>query len=181
MIYGHDRGGVFSTAEGPVVAAGITYSKGSAVPVTAANFAEFERRVLAGEKSNGVGITQLTYAGPVRADGTREGGYLKMARDLKLELWNPYDNCRLGFRIMAGNVRRAANAGLFGHDRFQYAATVYNQGNPTNWQTHPYGARFVTEYQRWRTALSAPAPRLLTPAQREEILAAVNEIQQIIN
>ena len=54
MVYGHDAGGVHSTRDGAITVDGIEWPKGSNIPVTDASFRELERRVAAGEKSNGV-------------------------------------------------------------------------------------------------------------------------------
>ena len=92
-IYGHDGSvetgtGVFSTKYGPVVIGGTTYAQGSNIPVTQGNFAEFLRRVTAGEKSNGVGPAQITYA-----------GYFKQAPDYPF--WDALANIRFGLTILA--------------------------------------------------------------------------------
>ena len=92
-VYGHDGSaetgpGVFSTKYGPVFIGGTTYAQGSDIPVTQGNFAEFLRRVTAGEKSNGVGPAQITYA-----------GYFKQAPDYPF--WDALANIRFGLTILA--------------------------------------------------------------------------------
>lgn len=145
-IYGHDTDGVYSTRGRTVVVDGLSYGVGANVPVTPRNFAEFERRVLAGEKSNGVGIMQITYAGPVRADGTRDGGYLRVAREKGLDLSKELDNIRMGADIIRGHLQKAG--GVPSKDAVIYVGTKYN-GRST------YGEDLWVKYNKWVTQLDS--------------------------
>lgn len=176
-VYGHDSRATYSTRDADVTIGGKTFPRGSNVPVTPENFTEYERLVLAGGRPNGVGLMQITYAGPILvSDGTRSGGYLLQARQAKLDLSIPLDNMRFGLRLVSGNLRAAWKAGLSGRDALQRAAVVYNQGNPTNWQTHPYGLDWLRQYDLWTALLDQPLPRLLWEEQRLAILAGLDEI-----
>lgn len=157
MIYGHDKGGVFSTLDGPVLVDGVSYPKGADVPVTASNYLQFEKRVLAGGGANGVGIMQITWAGSKRADGTRSGGYLTEARRLGLDLSKPLDNVVMGLRIIRPDLEAARQAGLTGDDVVRRAAVTYNAGSFTGWQTHWYGVQFMAKYATW-VGRFAPIP-----------------------
>ena len=145
-IYGHDTDGVYSTRGRTVIVDGVSYGAGANVPVTPRNFAEFERRVLAGEKSNGVGIMQITYAGPVRADGTRDGGYLRVAREKGLDLSKELDNIRMGADIIRGHLQKAG--GTPSKDAVVYVGTKYN-GRST------YGEDLWVKYNKWVTQLDS--------------------------
>ena len=160
-IYGHDTDGVYSTRGRTVVVDGLSYGVGANVPVTPRNFAEFERRVLAGEKSNGVGIMQITYAGPVRADGTRDGGYLRVAREKGLDLSKELDNIRMGADIIRGHLQKAG--GVPSKDAVIYVGTKYN-GRST------YGEDLWVKYNKWVAELDKPADPLLALTKRIEAL-----------
>lgn len=74
--------------------------------VTEAKYKTFLKAVLAGGPSNGVGPTQITYAGAKRADGTRNGGFFTQAAVQGLKLWEPGDNMRFGFKLLKSYVDR---------------------------------------------------------------------------
>ena len=160
-IYGHDTDGVYSTRGRTVVVDGLSYGVGANVPVTPRNFAEFERRVLAGEKSNGVGIMQITYAGPVRADGTRDGGYLRVAREKGLDLSKELDNIRMGADIIRGHLQKAG--GVPSKDAVVYVGTKYN-GRST------YGEDLWVKYNKWVAELDRLADPLLVLTKRIEAI-----------
>lgn len=160
-IYGHDTDGVYSTRGRTVVVDGLSYGVGANVPVTPRNFAEFERRVLAGEKSNGVGIMQITYAGPVRADGTRDGGYLRVAREKGLDLSKELDNIRMGADIIKGHLQKAG--GVPSKDAVVYVGTKYN-GRST------YGEDLWVKYNKWVAELDRLADPLLVLTKRIEAI-----------
>ncbi|MBF4549660.1 hypothetical protein [Pseudoclavibacter sp. VKM Ac-2888] len=84
-IYGHDRGGVFSS---------IGLGKPADNRVTEQNFRDFARRVANGETSNGVGPAQITYP-----------GYFPQAEREGFKLWLAEDNIRFGLRIFASHLR----------------------------------------------------------------------------
>ena len=137
-VYGNDSGGVFSTP-------GTTD-----LPVTAESFAEFERRVLAGETSNGVGIMQITYAGPRRADGARDGGFFRIAREQGLDLSDPRQNVVFGVGLLRDYLRAAG--GVLDE------ATVAAVGKRYNGLL-TYGQRLWPVFQKWQARLAvAPTP-----------------------
>lgn len=142
-VYGNDTGGVFSTPGAPDLA------------VTAANFAEFERRVLAGEKSNGVGIMQITYAGPKRADGTRDGGFFRVAREQGLDLSGPRENVVFGLGLVRDYLKAAGGVPT--------QAAVEAVGKRYNGAT-TYGASLWLVYQKWVARLAAETPAPVVPA-----------------
>lgn len=115
MVYGHDAGGVHSTRDGAITVDGIEWPKGSNIPVTEASFRELERRVAAGEKSNGVGIMQITYP-----------GFFPDARKKGLDLATAADNIRYGLTLIRGYLIAAAPEGV---DPLTYAASRYNKGS----------------------------------------------------
>ena len=114
MVYGHDAGGVHSTRDAAAIVDGIEWPKGSNVPVTDTSFRELERRVAAGEKSNGVGIMQITYR-----------GFFPDARKKGLDLATAADNVRYGLTLIRGYLAAAPE----GVDPLTYAASRYNRGS----------------------------------------------------
>ena len=140
-VYGHDGStetgpGVFSTKYGPVTIKGVTYVQGGDIPVTQANFAEFLRRVTAGEKSNGVGPAQLTYA-----------GYFKQYPTY--EFWDALANIKFGLTIIAdyldGDTSDAA---------ISAAGARYNGGTNPGTRALAYGADLLTKTNAWRAKLA---------------------------
>lgn len=117
-VYGNDRGGVFSTPGAPDLV------------VTRENYAEFERRVLAGETSNGVGPAQITWPGFIR-EAMVEG----------IQLWNPLDNLRFGFQLLANYLN-----GHYNDNQIRYAGTRYNGASA-------YGDDLVARAHIWRDRL----------------------------
>lgn len=92
-VYGHDKGGVLSGYLGRV---------------NRSNFLAFHHEVVKrGNTSNGVGPCQITYAGPRRADGTRDGGYFRQMFERDLLPWEPLDNMFFGFGILAGHYAKS--------------------------------------------------------------------------
>ena len=146
-VYGNDSGGVFSTPGTPDIA------------VTRENYAEYLKRVLAGETANGVGIMQITWAGSKRADGTREGGFHSQAIREGYDLSDPYDNARFGLRLVRDYLQAAG--GVLTETAIKAVGKRYN-GNAS------YGDRLWTTYLRWVDALApVPAPEpepVQTPA-----------------
>ena len=162
-VYGHDADGVYSTRGRTVVVDGLSYGVGANVPVTSRNFAEFERRVLAGEKSNGVGIMQITFAGAVRADGTRDGGYLRIAREKGFDLSKELDNIRMGADIIKAHFQKAG--GIPSKDAVVYVGTKYNGRSA-------YGEDLWVKFQAWEKKL-AEQPK---PAEQP---SDVDNVEQI--
>lgn len=143
-VYGNDSGGVFSTPGTPDIA------------VTAENYAEYLTRVLAGEVANGVGIMQITYAGPRRADGTRDGGFHRIAKEQGLDLSDPHDNVVFGLRLILDYLTPLVAALTEG--AVKAVGTRYNGSTA-------YGDRLWTTYQRWAAALAPvvePEPEPVT-------------------
>lgn len=76
---------------------GATYKdKGT---VTEANFKAFLKIVLAGGRSNGVGVLQITYAGGLK-NGKRDGGLFTQAEKEGYRLWIPEDNVAFGLKLL---------------------------------------------------------------------------------
>ncbi|MGO2751783.1 MAG: hypothetical protein ACTIA6_17165 [Pseudoclavibacter sp.] len=134
-IYGHDLGGLFSSA---------ALGKPPGNAVTEANFRTFTARVAAGETSNGVGPAQITWP-----------GYFPQAAREGFKLWLPEDNIRFGLRLFASHLRgsgdiveagRAYNgARQYGVDlaimvtgwRNRLAGASNDVGGPPNVETGP--------------------------------------------
>jgi hypothetical protein len=89
-IYGHDVGGALSTRDNSVTVCGVTYPKGSNIPVTPANAAVFLIMVAAGHKSNGMGPGQVTYAADL-PDG-KSLGYFRQMLERDMLPWKPLHN-----------------------------------------------------------------------------------------
>lgn len=134
-VYGNDAGGVFSTPGAPDIA------------VTAENYAEYLRRVLAGETANGVGIMQITWAGSKRADGTRDGGFHRQAKEQGLDLSDPYDNTVFGLRLVRDYLKAAG--GVPTEAAIKAVGTRYNGATS-------YGDSLWAIYQKWATRLATP-------------------------
>ncbi|WP_371031282.1 hypothetical protein [Pseudoclavibacter sp. JSM 162008] len=94
-IYGHDRGGVFSS---------IGLGKPADNRVTEDNFRDFRRRIASGETSNGVGPAQITWP-----------GYFPQAERQGVRLWVAEDNIRFGLTIFAGHLRGSGDLVAAGH------------------------------------------------------------------
>lgn len=128
-IYGHDRGGVFTTTDG------------SNITVTEENYKEFYHRVVdLKETSNGVGPMQITYR-----------GYFPQAATQGLKLWVPYDNFVFGFRI----IKSKFTSGEYTLEEIQKAGTLYNAGNLNNGIT-AYGYDVATRAMKFKELLAAP-------------------------
>ena len=133
-VYGNDSGGVFATPGAPDLA------------VTKENYAEYLRRVLAGETANGVGIMQITWAGSRRADGTREGGFHTQAIREGLDLSDPYDNCVFGLRLVRDYLN--ANGGVPTEAAVKAVGKRYNGADA-------YGDSLWAVYQTWAPRLAS--------------------------
>ena len=123
-IYGHDAGGVFSVA-------------GQNVEVTQANFTEFRRRVVdGGEKSNGVGPSQITYR-----------GYWTAYPDYPF--WEPLANLKFGATLLLdlldGDTSDASISSAGAH---------YNGGTSPNEKAVAYGADLLAKTITWRARLA---------------------------
>jgi hypothetical protein len=125
-IYGHDAGGVFAKPPGVNVA------------VTKENYAEFFQKVVVqGKRSNGVGPMQITYP-----------GYFPLADKQKLRLWMPLDNYLFGLGVISGFL-----ATSYTDTSINRAGQRYNSGSPTG--APDYGSSVVKRATRWRTRLAA--------------------------
>lgn len=126
-VYGNDYGGVYSTSD-PL--------RPNPNNVTEANFKAFERRVLDGATSNGVGPCQITYP-----------GFIKQAKEQGIRLWVPIDNIRFGFNLIKGYLR-----GKTDDQTIREAGTLYNAGNLLN-GVNAYGDDLLRKAKIWRTRL----------------------------
>lgn len=141
-IYGHDKGGVFSTRDGDQTICGVTYPKGVNVPVDPINAGLFLLRVGNGQPSNGIGLTQVTWAGQL-PDG-RASGYFRLMLDEGLAPWVPLDNARFGLRLLKQNLDRVGDwPTAFGH---------YNGGTNPNMT---YAAEAMAHLETFRKGFRA--------------------------
>lgn len=153
MVYGHDYAGTYSTNPNaydvPADIGGLTkHPLGSNIPVTSANYwgtdtirGFYNRVIIDGGKSNGVGIFQLTYR-----------GFLVEARNLGFDLSIPLHNCRYGLKLIGGYLR-----GLTTDDQIKRAACHYNTGSEAGYETQWYAIQVLDRVRKWRKLL-APAP-----------------------
>ena len=122
-IYGNDEGGVF----------GSPYSLEKYV--TKENYKEYYDRVInKGEKSNGVGMAQITWP-----------PFLRKAQKLGYDLSDPLDNFSFGLTILKDEAE------VCGGD-YNLAATRYNAGDI--WDMNDYGRRHVEYVKRWEDRLN---------------------------
>ena len=121
-FFGSDAGGMYKGLE-----------------VTEAKYKNMVEKVLAGAPSNGVGPTQITWAGAKRADGTRSGGFFTQAAEQGLKLWIPYDNMLFGFRLVA------AYAKTYNNDWFQVGKRYNGKDS--------YGTTFKRVVGEWKARL----------------------------
>ncbi len=179
MVYGHDAGGVFSTRDSAVSIPGEDlHPQGSNILVTPQNFAMFYDLVVnKGFKSNGVGTYQITYAGAKRADGTRDGGYFRIAREKGYDLATPEGNALLGNMILANHIKYAKSQGLVGNEVFQAAAVLFNKGDlkdwvdssgvTRTWREWEYGKSFLLNLLTWVNRLDIqPVAKVFASATR---------------
>lgn len=142
-IYGHDWGGVYSTASGPVTIGGVTYPTGSDIPVTRANYESFLGMVLNGDvprpgvTSNGVGPAQITYP-----------GFFVQARQDGVDLSDPLANMVFGLRLLAGYLGRD-----YTQTSVEEAGTIYNAGSLDN-GVNAYGRSIWYLSEQYRKALA---------------------------
>ena len=122
-VYGHDTGGAFSVP-------------GRDIEVTQENYKEFLRRVLAGEKSNGVGPAQITYR-----------GYFE--RYPEYPFWEPLANIRFGLTVLADYLNDD-----FSDASISSAAARYNGGTNPGPRALAYGADLLTKTNAWRAKLA---------------------------
>lgn len=141
-IYGHDWGGVYSTASGPVTIGGTTYPTGSDIPVTRANYLSFLDLLLSGNAqrpgvvSNGVGPAQITYY-----------GFHVQARQDGVDLSDPLANMVFGLRLLAGYLGRD-----YTRTSVEEAGTLYNAGSLDN-GVNAYGRSIWYLSEQYRKAL----------------------------
>ena len=123
-VYGHDTGGVFSVP-------------GRDIEITQENYKEFLRRVLVGEKSNGVGPAQITYR-----------GYFE--RYPEYPFWEPLANIKFGLTILADYLR-----GDYSDASVAAAGARYNGGTNPGPRALAYGTDLLTKTKAWRARLAA--------------------------
>ena len=143
-IYGHDgtpdSPGVHSTGSAragtawTVTVGGITYPPHSDVPVSESSYRELVTRVRAGEKSNGVGLSQVTWP-----------PFFDQAEDEGLRLWEPEDNAFFGCRLLRHSLATYAGDLLL-------AATEYRHGDPSG--DHAYATALQARKAEWDTRLA---------------------------
>lgn len=148
MIYGHDRGGVYSTLDGPVAVDGVSYPRGRNVPVTRSNYAQFVDDVLGGAKPNGVGIMQITWAGPL-VDGKRDGGFFTQAAKAGLDLADPVENVEFGAGLLRGYLKAAG--GVLDDATVRAVGVRYNGQDA-------YGDDLVKVWGQWKDYLATATP-----------------------
>lgn len=121
-IYGHDVGGYFS--------------RPGEWLVTEANFKEFYQKVVVeGRRSNGVGPMQITYR-----------GFFPQMKEQGLRAWVPYDNMLFGIRLFMGYYRHFRDIGLSEREAIKRAGVRYNGATA-------YGDRLLAIADKWRTRL----------------------------
>ena len=96
-----------------------------------------------GKLSNGVGPCQITWAGTVQSDGTRDGGMFKDMEDRGLRPYVVGDNMQYGFELMAW-LRSVEGS-------WERAGTRYN-GSPI------YGLDFQKKVRWWHSLLNINGP-----------------------
>lgn len=121
-VYGNDRGGVYSTADP---------TRPSPNVVTRENYAIFEKRVLAGETSNGVGPAQITWP-----------GFIRDAKDRGIPLWEPLPNMIYGLTLLRDYL-----AGDYSEASIINAGTRYNGARA-------YGVDLAAKAGAWLARLS---------------------------
>lgn len=126
-IYGNDLGGVFGRVNStdPYVFDNF---------VTEQNFAEFLTRVRAGERSNGVGIMQITWP-----------PFFDQAEDEGIKLWVPEENVYFGSRFI--RTQLALHNGNLAD-----AATVYRHGTVS--ADRGYATKLLESKAQWDTRLN---------------------------
>lgn len=132
-------------------------------PVTKTKYEIFLKNVLAGGPSNGVGPTQITYAGSKRADGTRNGGFFTQAADQGLKLWEPYDNMVFGFTLLAGYLKKYPGD-------YQKVGRLYNGKDS-------YGNTFVRVVGEWKKRLE-DAPTEEAPVATWHLAPSLVQLQK---
>lgn len=143
-IYGHDQGGIFSTANGSVTIGDVTYPKGSNIEVTDSNSVIFYMRI--GDdpnQDNGMGPGQITYAQDL-SDG-RTGGLFRLMAEEGLAPHIARDNIFYSARTLRDLIK--ANGG----DKV-LAAAKYNGGasNPN----FTYGRKYAMQFDIWDARLA---------------------------
>ncbi len=140
-IYGHDQGGA-----GP-----------AGQPVTRTNFEAFLAKVLAGATSNGVGPSQITYAGPL-VNGRRDGGFFRIMAEQGLRPWVVADNMRFGLDLLWGYYQSSFS--------WVTAGERYNGARS-------YGDALAVKVQEWERRLDLEEDMPLSDDDIERIARAV--------
>lgn len=122
-VYGHDVGGALS---------------GFPLEVNRDNFAVFRWLVVEkGALSNGVGPSQITYAGSLHGS-RRDGGYFRVMESDGLKPWDVHDNMLFGLQILRGHKDRTGT--------WRAAGTAYNG-------RESYGVDLEHRIEDWRKLL----------------------------
>lgn len=121
-VYGNDAGGMLS---------------GYKVPVNRENYLAFRYMVVEkGHTSNGVGPSQITYAGSLVA-GKRNGGFFREMELQGLKPWDVHDNMLFGLRLLKKYRQETGN--------WVRAGTKYNGATS-------YGLDLQKKIKEWRAA-----------------------------
>ena len=119
-VYGHDAGGALSGFE---------------KEVDASNFAVFRWMVMEkGQTSNGVGPSQITWAGPLR-NGVRSGGFFKRMEERGLLPYDVHDNMFFGVELLQRHFERTLS--------WESAGRLYNGSTQ-------YGIDLAEKIVAWR-------------------------------
>lgn len=151
-FYGADKGGYFAQRPKKLV--------------TSENFAEFWQAVVVdGAKSNGVGPTQITYNGRI-VHGKRVGSFFVDAKTQGLDLADPADNMRYGFRKIKAYLTK-------------YPKDLIKVGRLYNGKDS-YGITFKRVVGEWERRLSAATEEAdvsgwYPKAVKKEIRPGVND------
>ncbi len=139
-IYGGDAGGYFSQSPRK--------------KVTEENFKEFYQKVVVeGRKSNGVGPMQITYNGRVE-NGKRIGSFFVDAKERGLKLWVPEDNYTYGFMLAADYAKQ------FDNDWFKVGRRYNGKDS--------YGTTFERVVGEWKTRLAAASEDEEAPVAKQQ-------------
>lgn len=142
-IYGHDLGGALSTRGKAVAVCGKIYPEMSDIEVDYRNSVVFFLMIGAGAKSNGLGLTQLTFADDLH-DGRTGGFFRQAADDHDLDPVDPLQNCIMGLGHVLKPILVAQNWDL------AKAGTVYNHGSMRD-GINDYGLDFRRDVAAWET------------------------------
>ena len=137
-IWGADAGGTFSGRKGEV---------------TEALYKEFRHQVIdLGKRSNGVGPSQITWAGSL-VNGKHTGGFFTDMEKKGLKPWDTFDNMYYGFSLIAEYYAALKS--------YAKAGTRYNGATA-------YGTTFSRRVTEWKNRLGAAVE---TPTEESTMVA----------